>query len=143
MKTESSLQKAFRTARVVHLAIMAAVPVYVLLSLLGLHPVSGGGAGRYGVQLRYAFYAAAVVLILILRQLSGPLGRRIPVFTAAMITAALGEAPAVMGFAYYLLTGIRRDFYFLAGLSIILLLLYFPKAEYWEARESSNRGDIR
>ena len=143
MKTGSSQQKAFHTARLVHIAFIAAVPVYVLLAELGLTSVYGGGAGREGVQLRFAFYAAAVVLVLILRQLRGPLGRRIPLFTAAMITAGLGEAPAMMGLVYYLITGIRRDLYFLAGLSIILLFLYFPKAEHWEARESSNRGDIR
>jgi len=50
----------------------------------------------------------------------------------AVITNALAETPAVLGFVLVLLNGLYLDFYVLAAVSILLILLYFPRYEAWE-----------
>lgn len=141
MTDESGLEKAYRTARVIHWGYIAALPFYVLVAELKIRSSQVIGLAPAAVTLRYVFYAAAVGVILALRQLRGPLGRRIPLLPAALISAALGEVPALLGLAYALVTGLRRDFYFLTGLSLILLLLYLPRPEHWADRGRHPQGD--
>jgi hypothetical protein len=52
---------------------------------------------------------------------------------AALVSLALSMAPAVIGFALYLVAGQVRDFYLLAFASLLLLFFYFPRPATWES----------
>lgn len=51
--------------------------------------------------------------------------------TAAVITAAMAEAPAVLGLVLFMLFGLRADFYALFALSLALQAVYFPRLDGW------------
>lgn len=52
---------------------------------------------------------------------------------AGLVSLALSMAPAVIGFALYLVAGQVRDFYLLAFASLLLLFFYFPRPAAWES----------
>ncbi|HET8578721.1 MAG TPA: hypothetical protein VFO18_16615 [Methylomirabilota bacterium] len=52
--------------------------------------------------------------------------------TAAVVTNALAEIPALLGFILVVLNGLYLDFYVLAGLSVLEMLMYFPRSDAWE-----------
>ncbi len=55
--------------------------------------------------------------------------------TAGYVVAyALADLPATCGLAFYLLTGRWLEFALLLGLSLVVLLAYFPRWEEWEQR---------
>jgi uncharacterized membrane protein YbhN (UPF0104 family) len=55
--------------------------------------------------------------------------------TAGYVVAyALADLPATCGLAFHLLTGRRLEFALLMGLSLVVLLAYFPRWEEWEQR---------
>ena len=51
--------------------------------------------------------------------------------TTAVITAALAEAPAILGLVLFMLFGLRADFYALLTLSLALQAVYFPRLDGW------------
>jgi len=61
--------------------------------------------------------------------------------TGALVAAALAEVPAVLGLVLFVLAGRRADFYLLAGWSLLLQLVHFPRQERWEeaARAAARR----
>jgi hypothetical protein len=59
-------------------------------------------------------------------QLIARLGR------ATVMTAALGELPALFGFFLFFLTGFSRDFFILMFVSLFLEFMYFPRLKVWQ-----------
>ena len=51
---------------------------------------------------------------------------------ATVISCGLAETPAVCGLALGLLGGAPRDVYILFGISLVLLMFYFPRLERWK-----------
>ena len=136
-----------KLAVVIHIAFMTSLLVYgavVWLVIPGLEPVlSETDAGKVSNSLRYVFFGTTVLVVLALRQLPRLLGPKageseeansIRRLRASILTSTLCEIPAVLGVALVLLTGSRRDFLYLTGLSLLFFLLYFP-------RGSLNRGE--
>lgn len=142
MKEKSEQERNFALARRIHLGLLASVLIYVpvveiFLSRAQIPP----DPAFFG--LRYYFFAAAVLILVLLRQFRGRPGKKMPPMYASIFISALCEVPAVLGLVHAILSGTRRDFYYLAGLSVIFFLLHFPTADLWETREAARKENER
>jgi hypothetical protein len=142
MKEKSVQEREFALARIIHLGLLAAVLAYVPVVELFLSRAQVPPNPTF-VDLRYYFFAAAVLILVLLRQLRGRPGKRMPPLSASVFISALCEVPAILGLVHAILSGTRRDFYYLAGLSVIFFLLHFPAAEIWESREAARKENER
>jgi hypothetical protein len=94
--------------------------------------------------LRWAFYAVAVAMVFMshvakafMLRGAGAGGEEQLVarlMTATVVTAALAETPAILGLVLYVVGGYYTDFYFLALISLYLLMRHFPRWGQWEQR---------
>lgn len=146
MKPELNLKKVFRTTVFVNGALVAGLILYILMVELiryQFKPFQGFlVSGVRHQTLRYFFFGAAVGAVVLLRFA----GRAILNMTqeedlprlisrlsrTAVISSALGEIPAVLGFVLFLLTGFSRDFYLLLFVSLFLEFMYFPRLRVWQ-----------
>jgi len=101
----------------------------------------GGGVSEV---VRWAFYAVAVTMVftshvvksIMLRgpDAGSPDAALARLTTAHVVTAAMAEAPAILGFVLFVLD--RRfytDFYILSLVSLYLLVRHFPRFGSWES----------
>ena len=147
MDADQAVRRAFRETTIVCGAMVASVLIYaVVVEVLRARlPPGGVGAGLVGDVLRYAFYLLAGVA-----RLAIPFARR-AAEAGGGETRLRGsgrkpwwrppsaEAPAVLGFALYLLAGRRQDFYVLAGWSLLLHLLHLPRSSAGRRRRGPQR----
>jgi hypothetical protein len=92
--------------------------------------------------LRYAAYGAAAAAVLLILVLRPKLFRRrdtddVPaalrrIQSASLVMLVLGEFPAIVGLAIFLIAGQALDFYKLLFVSLFLTFLNFPRAGAWE-----------
>jgi hypothetical protein len=152
MDPDAELKRGFRTAIVVAGALAASLFLYALMVELiksQLRPFSGFlVSGLHRQTLRYLFFGAAAGAVVLIRFAGKALlkkrsGEDLPQLISrldrtAVITSALGELPAVLGFILFLLTGYSRDFYPLLFVSLFLEFMYFPRFSVWQdaARET-------
>ena len=134
-------------ATIIHLGFMLSVVVYMAVVWVvgpGLVTSGSGDIPEEGGNLRYVFFGIAVILILAVRRLPRLFGpredqpeeiKKVRLLRASIVTSAICELPALLGLVLFSLTGIKRDFYYLTGLSLILFILYFPRATLWESTE--------
>jgi len=141
----SGLRKAYRTSSLVGAAVIASLFLYAVVVEVGrawLKPFLGFARVENALVLRYAFYAAAIVIVISSRILNSLILRKSrqddpkaiirKLSLAAIVSMALGEGPAVMGLALFLLGGFSRDFYMLLIVSLFLEFMYFPRLRNWE-----------
>lgn len=151
MEPDFELKRIYRTTVVVNAALLASLLVYALMVELiksQFRPFPGLFISGPSIRtLRYVVFGAAIGAVLLtrlgwrallkvkpgeeFRQLISRLSR------TAVITATLGELPALFGFVLFLLTGFSRDFYILLFVSLFLEFMYFPRLNVWQelARE--------
>jgi len=120
----------------------------LLIALLAVELIFAGGRGtavilrpETAVSLRYILYGAAVAAVVLLRALRGVILRKRPgedeaalgrkLLQASILTTALGEVPAVLGMVLFFLMGLKRDFYILAAVSLVLMFMFFPRLGQW------------
>jgi len=145
MEDLSRLRKAYRTASLVGGAIIVSLFLYVAVVEVGrawLKPFLGLARIENPLVLRYAFYAAAIVIVIFSRIVNSLILRKSRqddpeavvrrLSLAALVSMALGEGPALMGLALFLLGGFSRDFYMLLIVSLFLEFMYFPRLRNWE-----------
>jgi F0F1-type ATP synthase membrane subunit c/vacuolar-type H+-ATPase subunit K len=141
MHPSKEQKKQFFIARLLYMAFFASLFIYALAAEL-----LSGRVQRFDWQmtqgpdymtLRYVIYGVAIILIILVRSLRRTLLKKIPIQTTAIITAAICESPAILGLVLFMLTGIKRDFYFLLAISLFLLFMYFPR--YSHTEEDSKR----
>lgn len=137
------LKQKYKVALIIHVAMMASLLIYLLLveffaDQLGISSIDPFQEDN---SLRYIFYGAAILLIILIRRIRDMMMRRkidasqdMPsrLATASIITSSFCEIPAILGFVLFILTGINRDFYFLTAISLILFIMYFPRYSFWE-----------
>lgn len=128
-------------ARVLYMAFIVSLFVYALVaellsSQVQNFPLQITENPDYS-KLRYIFYGVSIILIILVRSLRKTLLKKAPVHINAIITAAICESPAILGLILFILSGIKRDFYFLLIISLFLLFMYFPRLSHWE--EDSKR----
>jgi hypothetical protein len=151
MNGSEELRRTYRETAIVCGAMVASVLVYAgAVELLRMRLPPGGAApGVNADLLRYAFYLLAGVdglaIPFVRRAVEARPGDRASVLarlrTGAVAAAALAEAPAVMGLVLFVLSGRRPDFYLLAGWSLLLQVVHFPRQERWaEAAQTAARG---
>ncbi len=144
MVNRTDWRQAFRTAVLIHVAIVAAVLLYaVMLEVLKatLRPMPRLAGGMDVQVLRYLFYGLAVAAVIAVRlvnrsALKGRPGEPYPEFLqrlsrTAIIASILCEAPAGLGLVLVFLTGVLRDFYYLLFVSLFLAFMYFPRRRDW------------
>lgn len=140
MDGHQDVRRIYRETAIVCGAMVASVLIYAVVveGLRGRLPPGGAGAGLVPDVLRYALYVLAGV-----EGLAIPYARRAAeavvrghvlarLRAGALVAASLAEAPAVLGLVLFLLAGRREDFYVLAGWSLLLHVVHFPRVERWE-----------
>ncbi len=145
MDRESDLKRGFRTTLIINGALVASLFIYaVMVELIKaqLRPFPGFASGSRPDSWRYFFYAAAIGAVVLVRFIGRAMFKASPeesvphliarLVRATVMTAALGELPAVLGFVLFLLTGFSRDFYILMFVSLFLEFMYFPRLKVWQ-----------
>jgi len=145
MDRESDLKRVFRTTLIINGALVASLFLYALMVGLiqaQLRPFPGFASGSKPENWRYLFYGAGVGAVVLVRFIGRAMFKASPeenvphliarLGRATVMTAALGELPAVLGFALFLLTGFSRDFYILMFVSLFLEFMYFPRLKVWQ-----------
>ena len=106
-----------------------------------LRPFRGFVDLRDPQRLRYAFFAEAIVVVILIRVLrqallgrsrasaAGPDLRRLQ--RTAVMTIVLCEIPALIGLGLFLFGGFNIDFYLLFAVSLVLIFMYFPRLSQW------------
>jgi F0F1-type ATP synthase membrane subunit c/vacuolar-type H+-ATPase subunit K len=150
MAPDSDLKRVFRTTVIINAALVASLFLYALMAELvksQLKPFAGLVSGLRLQTLRYLFFGAAVGAVVLVRLAGRTLHKVTPgedlhlliprLSRTTVITSALGELPALLGFVLFLLTGFTRDFYVLLFVSLFLEFMYFPRLSVWQdlARE--------
>jgi len=146
MNRSEDLKRIYRTTKIVGFTVMGSI---ILLAVIvetiktTLKPFPGFASISNIQTLRLIFYGLAVLQIILIRVLQPLLYKRAPsgdhktllmkLNTAALVTYFAAEVPAILGLILFLLSGLSRDFYIFLILSLILELIYFPRAKNWEA----------
>jgi hypothetical protein len=145
MEPTSDLKRVFRTTVIINGALVACLFLYVLMVELvksQLRPFTGLDSGLRFQTLRFLFFGAAVGAVVFVRLAGRTVPKMMPgenlhqmisrLSRTAVITSALGELPAMLGFVQFLLTGFSRDFYILLFVSLFLEFMYFPRLQVWQ-----------
>jgi len=141
---KEDLRKAWLTAAVINGGIISAIFVYALAveAVSRSMPFSPPLTEPIAGAVRYAFYilgAGAVFALKFIRpgieDRAEPPGKAVrALIRRTVITAAVGEIPAFLGFMLFFLAGNRWDFYLLAAFSAATEFAYFPKYRIWEEK---------
>lgn len=145
MDQTAGLKKTYNVTFIVNVAIIGTLILYaVVIEILRrqMAPFQGLTGISNVSLLRYLLYGIAVINIFLIRIMRRLLLRkpiseefnllRLKLLQTSLVTAALCEIPAILGFILYLLTGSIRDYYQLAGVSFFLVFLHFPRYGNWE-----------
>jgi hypothetical protein len=145
MDAPANLKQAQRTAAVISGSFIMSVVIYgVVVNVFRVSQAPFEGFVKLAqIELvRIALWAYTAVVLLLIPFMRRVLLTRPPgadersaaarLSRCAVITNALAETPAVLGFVLVLLNGLYLDFYVLAAVSILLILLYFPRYEAWD-----------
>ena len=145
MDPRDELRMHLRPATMVGSAILASLVIYIGLveALRAIFKPFKGFAAAPGAQpLRLAMFgaAAAVVLLILLlrprlfrrddREDAAAASRRLQ--NASLVILVLGEIPAVLGLALFLIRGNAADFYKFLFTSLVLTFINFPRRAVWE-----------
>jgi F0F1-type ATP synthase membrane subunit c/vacuolar-type H+-ATPase subunit K len=143
-KDPFGLETAYRIAAIICGAMAASTVVYALvvavISVLQA-PFEGFAPSAQPSILRTALWTVALVdagLIGLVRRAllararsEGTAAQARRLITAAVVTAALSEVPAIFGLVLFMLSGLRGDFYALLAFSLALQVAYFPRLDGW------------
>lgn len=135
------VEAGHRRARAIVGALITSLFGYaIVVEIIGAEPAIMADAVSNVV--RYVLYAVAIAMVfaanvtlaLMLRGFrpagDGELVARLTV--AHVVAAALAEVPAILGLVLFAIGRQRVDFYFLALISLYLLLRNFPRRGRWE-----------
>ena len=154
MQLPLEMNKLFQTSRIISGAMLLAVLVYaVIVEVMRrqFDPFQGFAAPRTA-QLPDIFYGLALMALVAIRVLRKTLLKSNPgddgkilvrkLVVAHIVTYCLCEIPAILGLVLFLMGGHYREFYVLLLFSLLLMVLYFPKIDHWEAwlRKSMSSG---
>jgi hypothetical protein len=145
MDPRSELRIHLRPAAMVGVALIASLALYLgLVEALRavLKPFRGFAAALATQPVRLAAFGGAAAVILAILLLRPGLVRRrdnedVPAACrrlqrASIVLLVLGEVPAVVGLAVFLIGGSAADFYKFLFVSIVLTFINFPRQGAWE-----------
>ncbi len=145
MGLREDLERSYRPALIVAIAILASLVVYIVLALLlkASRPFHHPLVSTQSLPvIRLAFYGLSILQVIVIRLMRGfffrptpgldpaALGRRL--MMVSILTSAFSEVPALLGFVLFLLAGLNWDLYVLVFVSLVLLFMFFPRLSYWE-----------
>ncbi|MDA8100761.1 MAG: hypothetical protein M0042_14185 [Nitrospiraceae bacterium] len=153
----NDLKKAYRTVSVIGLAMIASVFVYsIVVSFLedGRIPAAAPQVDELTANtVKFVLLGIAAVLFFVIRIVNRQILSRSAdqsamsikqgeqaglspaiqrLVTAAVVSFALCEAPAVFGLVIYILGRNTTDFYLFMLISLFFFSVYFPKYSQWE-----------
>jgi hypothetical protein len=148
MDPQEEIRTHLRPATMVATAIIISLVIYLaLVEILrnALKPFRGfaaasAGGGEQGLRLAMFGVAAVVVLLILVlrhRLFRSDQGNDAPTAfrrlqRAALVVLVLGEIPACLGLALFLIAGDNVDFYALLFASLVLTFINFPRRAAWE-----------
>jgi hypothetical protein len=140
-----NLKKAFKTSLVIYVAFMLSLVVYFVVYKVLEASITDFQGMMEKIDfpwLRYAFYALGLVQIFLIKFIRETATKTITTVDAqilinhlqrmSIISAALCEVPAILGWVLFFLSGSSSDFYVLLLISFVLFVLYFPRYANWE-----------
>jgi hypothetical protein len=145
METQDALKRAYEAS----VSLSWAMVIVLVLSAIVVEIVRmqeghfAGWSPQLADGVRDYVYGVAIVLPLSLGYIRkavlkgsespGPtsLARRLR--TVIALTMLVADMPALLGFGLFLLGGFYREFYIALGYSLMVLLIYFPRASLWES----------
>jgi len=136
------IKGAYQVSLYFHLVVMGSLLIYIaVVELFGADLSLYGDRYSYLSSLRYIFYGITIVVIFAVRRLNSlfklrPVAGRAHktikrMMTLNIIISLLCEIPGLLGLVYFLMKGIKKDFYYLIILSGVLLILNFPRYARW------------
>ncbi|MDH4162573.1 MAG: hypothetical protein OEW15_07765 [Nitrospirota bacterium] len=152
------LRAAYRVVVIIGLAIMASLVVYaVIVGLFENGTIPLGGTAMAGGMLdmiKFVFLGISAALFPLMRFLSsriinadasqtGSPAEFGPLTTAAIVTFALCEVPAIFGLVLYVLGRNTTDFYLFLLISSFFFGTNFPKFSQWEEWHRRKSGGQR
>ena len=153
MENQNDFKRAYKLSAVIGIGIGSSLLIYVVVvEIMKSQLAFFTGLATFPDMriLRYALYGLSIVNVLILRIIRGVLLRKFPMDNrqaliaklqrSSILSTALCEGPAIYGLILFLLGGLRRDFYFLLIVSLVLLFMYFPRIKNWEAWMEGNKS---
>jgi len=154
------LRRIYKTTTILAVGMVGGLAVFLSLAeiiralkkpFLGYFSAALSGDSR--MTIRYAVYAAAVLVVLLLRLINGRQLRSVEKLApeaalsrlqrACVLAIVLAETPAILGLALFLAAGYNRDFYVLLFVSLFLFFMYFPRLKNWEDILQKNRSSCR
>jgi len=141
MSLPNDFQRIFQKTRYIYLGFILSLVIYIIVVELISSRIQPIQISQL-TTIRLVIYGISVLVVLSLKSLRSELLRKSPKDNVSvrirkfnitlLITAVICELPAYLGLVIVLIGGAKRDFYFLCGLSFILLFLYFPRYSIWE-----------
>ncbi len=156
--TVENLNRVFRVQLIIAISIFLSLGVFLVVEELVryfLRPFLGWGGIAFNQvsQFRYFIYGVSVGVVVLIRLLQAILLRLPPhldfsralarLSSGTLIPLVLAEIPAILGFGFFLLTGLQRDFYVLGIVSVILLFMYFPRKAVWQEKLAPSLSEKR
>jgi F0F1-type ATP synthase membrane subunit c/vacuolar-type H+-ATPase subunit K len=142
MESTTDLQKELRKTVIVAWAMAASILVYPLVAEIirmqhqpfnGLAPESAPPKDTFFIGALIAFIGIRLVRNAILKGAgSDPQSRLNRLRTATIVSLVMTDIPALLGLVLFLMTGNTQDFYVMVALSLVGVVLYFPKLNHWE-----------
>ncbi len=145
MENRDELGQHLRTVSLVGVSIFVSLFLYLAVEELiraRFKPFHGFLAVSDLQRVRYAFFALAIVAVILVRILRQVMLRRAAgedakaalhrLQRASLLTLVLSEVPAIAGLVLFLVGGLNIDFYLLLLASILLVFMYFPRRSVWE-----------
>lgn len=135
------INAAHKQTLLVYAGIAASLPVYVLMVELMRHTQPDAPPMTTMSLLRITFFVLAGIFIFSSTVIKGMLLRTAPADPVArlarlrvtsIVTAAFAEGPAVLGFALFIITRQRTDFYILLVVAAYMLVRHLPQQAAWQ-----------
>lgn len=144
MDLSPDMERRFKDAVVVGFSLFLSLGVLLAAEELirwKLRPFFGFAGGHSGRSVRYIFFAAAALVILVIKTMRKRALRMRPEEDKARFASrlawmtlsimALAVVPALLGFVLFLLFGLNIDYYILMFVSLFLVFMFFPRRSSW------------
>jgi hypothetical protein len=145
MNNSKELKKAYNISVILYIALMLSLAIYLVVFTVFKTQIPDFQGMMEKIDfpwLRYAFYALGLLQIFLIKFIRETATKSLKKADApslirhlqrmSMISAALCEVPAILGWALFFLSGMAQDFYILLGMSFFLFVVYFPRLSNWE-----------
>jgi hypothetical protein len=145
MYARADLKQAYQVTAILCTALIVGLFVYAgAVELIRLHNRAFDGfLPPVMVELlRYVVYTLATVQLVlagVIKHWLGAIKRREEALAllgrlkvAVLAAYALSEIPALLGLVLFLLAGLHTDFYILWLMSLVAMLVHFPRLRMWE-----------